>query len=183
MNQFAEIINKFQSTLPVIRNWIDNLLEDNKQNASPVINNRFAKLEQIFPTDLLQKSKVVTVKDKVPFPPLSSIGLHELAGMENMNMLGITYMDTIFINQAYSSESLHFHELVHVVQWDRLGPDNFLLAYGIGLMQFGYRDSPFEKVAYSLQSSFDNDALPPMIINLIQQRTDEIWNGVAPLLT
>ena len=35
------------------------------------------------------------------------------------------------------TESLCCHELVHVVQWDRLGVDRFLLAYGIGLVQSG----------------------------------------------
>ncbi len=53
-------------------------------------------------------------------------------------MAGITYKDTYFINHLHQTESLHFHELVHVVQWDWLWVDDFLLAYGAGLMQFSY---------------------------------------------
>jgi len=74
-------------------------------------------------------------------------------------------------------------ELVHVIQWERLGVDDFLLAYGAGLMQFGYRDSPLEKMAYSLQASFDGGVLPANTIELIQQGTDAIWNGVASLIS
>ena len=102
---------------------------------------------------------------KVPFPPLSRMGLPELEQMENMSMDGITYVDTFFINHLRQTESLHFHELVHVVQWERLGVDNFLLAYGVGLMQSGdlyqtfedvYLNSPLEQMAYSLQAGFES---------------------------
>jgi len=73
--------------------------------------------------------------------------------------------------------------LVHVIQWERLGVDDFLLAYGAGLMQFGYRDSPLEKMAYSLQYGFDRGVLPENTIELVQQGTDAIWNGMAPMLS
>ena len=95
---------------------------------------------------------------------------------------GITFRDTFFIRHPHQSESLYFHELVHVVQWDRLGIDHFLLAYGVGLMQFGYRESPLEKMAYDLQEAFDRNDLPPNLINHIQQGTDGIWQDVAVLL-
>jgi len=182
MNPFTDIINKFQTSLPTVRNWIDELLNANRDNAIPVIDFDFPKIKQVFPPELLRKAKVVSVISRVPFPPLSRIGLHELAEMEHMNMAGITYKDTFFINQAYNTESLHFHELVHVVQWERLGIDNFLLAYGVGLMQFGYKNSPLEQMAYLLQRRFDSGDLPPLITNLIQQQTDIIWNQVTLLL-
>jgi len=164
-----------------MRNWIDNLLETNKDKAVRVISLNFSKLQQVFPPELLTKAKVVTVTNKVPIPPISDIGLLELAEIEHMDMAGITYKDFLFIKQAYRTESLHFHELVHVVQWEKLGIDNFLLAYGVGLVQFGYEDSPLEKMAYSLQRMFDSGTLPPMITNLIQQQTDTIWNQTVQL--
>ncbi|RQD78666.1 MAG: hypothetical protein D5S03_01735 [Desulfonatronospira sp. MSAO_Bac3] len=40
---------------------------------------------------------------------------------------------------------------MYLVQWERLGVYRFLLAYGAGLMQFRYKDSPLEKMAYFLQ--------------------------------
>ena len=40
-------------------------------------------------------------------------------------------------------ERLHFHELIHVVQWLTLGPERFLMAYADGLERFGYSQKPF----------------------------------------
>ena len=187
-----ELIRKFRSALPEVREWIEDVLEERKEQAIPVINLAFPKLPKVFPLDLLKKAKVVVVTGKVPFPPLSRMGLPELEQMENMSMDGITYVDTFFINHLRQTESLHFHELVHVVQWERLGVDNFLLAYGVGLIQSGdpyqtfedvYRNSPLEQMAYSLQEGFDRGTLPAGVIELIRQRTDAIWSGVASLIS
>jgi hypothetical protein len=120
MNQL-DLIRKFQSTLPAVREWIDNLLERHKEQAVPVINLGFGRLQQLFPKDLLERSKLVVVTTKLPFPPVSSMGLPEFAAMENMSMDGITYKNTFFINHLHLTESLCFHELVHVIQWERLG--------------------------------------------------------------
>ena len=57
-------------------------------------------------------------------------------------------------------ESLHFHELVHVIQWRLLGPEKFLAFYADGLERFGYRNSPLEVMAYNLQDRFDREAQP-----------------------
>ncbi|MGD9333213.1 MAG: hypothetical protein PVJ53_18000 [Desulfobacterales bacterium] len=90
-------------------------------------------------------------------------------------------MPSFFVRHPHQSESLFFHELVHVVQWDRLGIDGFLLAYGVGLMQFGYRNSPLEKIAYDLQEAFDRGDLPSNPIDRIHQGTDAIWHDVTSL--
>jgi len=180
MNQL-ELIRKFQSTLPVVRAWIDSLLNENRSNAVSVSTLNFQRLSTVLPPDMLNRAQVVVVTEKVPFPPLSSMGLPELAQMENMQMAGITYKDTFFVNHLHQTESLHFHELIHVIQWDRLGIDNFLLAYGVGLMQFGYQDCPLEKMAYSLQSGFDQGVLPSNVKELVQQGTDDIWRSIAPM--
>ena len=56
-------------------------------------------------------------------------------------------------------ESLHFHELVHVVQWQHLGPERFIMAYALGhLLSGGYRTNPLEEMAYGLQARFDANA-------------------------
>lgn len=99
-------------------------------------------------------------------------------------MDGITYKDTFFVRHLHqNTESLHFHELVHVVQWERLGVDNFLLAYAAGLMQFGYHDSPLEKMAYSLQDRFVSGTLSGDTIKIIQHQTDAIWNTVSTIIS
>lgn len=178
-----DLISKFQSTLPIVREWIEKTLEEHQNHAIPVINLPFPRLKKAFPPELLSRAKAVVVTGKVPFPPLSSMGLPELAEMEKMDMAGITYKDTFFVSHLQKTESLHFHEMIHIVQWARLGVNNFLRAYGVGLLQFGYTDSPLEKMAYSLQAIFDSGSLPPNLIELIQQMTDAIWNSVASLFS
>ncbi len=178
-----DLVRKFHSVLPAVRGWIENVLEENKEKTIPVIDLPFPRLPKVFPSDLLEKAKAVVVTGKVPFPPLGRMGLPEFAQMENMSMAGITYKDTFFVNHLHQTESLYFHELIHVVQWERLGVDNFLLAYGVGLMQFGYQNSPLERMAYSLQEDFDRGRLTTGIIELIRERTYAIWTGVASLVS
>jgi len=185
MNQ-QDIIQDIHSGLSFVREWIEKLLEDNKEQAIPVISLNFPRLQKVFASDLLEKAKVVVVTGQVPFPPLplalSSMGLPDFAQMGNASVAGVTYKDTFFVNNLHQTESIYFHELVHVVQWERLGVDNFLLAYVAGLMQFGYQDSPLEQMAYSLQEDFDRESLPDGIIELIRQRTNAIWTDVASLI-
>ena len=185
MNQ-QDIIQDIHSGLSFVREWIEKLLEDNKEQAIPVISLNFPRLQKVFASDLLEKAKVVVVTGQVPFPPLplalSSMGLPDFAQMGNASVAGVTYKDTFFVNNLHQTESIYFHELVHVVQWERLGVDNFLLAYVAGLMQCGYQDSPLEQMAYSLQEDFDHESLPDGIIELIRQRTDAIWTDVASLI-
>lgn len=177
----VDLIKNFRATLPLVRKWIDDLLEGHKDQATPIADLGFPRLKEVFPSEVLEKTKVIVVSGKVPFPPLSRMGLAELSQMEYMPMAGITYNDTFFVKGAFQSESLHFHELVHTVQWERLGPDNFLLAYGIGLLQVGYRDSPLEKMAYYLEERFDDGDLPKGIVDFIGEKTDDIWNSLTPL--
>ncbi len=128
-----DLICKFQSALPVVREWIDRTLEENRPNAVSVNTLTFPQLSNVLPLDLLSRAQVVVVTGKVP--------------------------------------------------WERLGVDDFLLAYGAGLMQFGYRNSPLEKMAYFLQSGFDRGVLPENTIEFAQQGTDAIWSGLSSMLS
>ena len=183
MNVPLDLMRKFHSKLPFVREWIERTLKENQDYAVPVVKLDFPRVSKVFPLDLLSRAKAVVVTGKVPFPPLRRMGLSEFAQMENMSIEGITYKDTFFVRHINQTESLYFHEMVHIVQWERLGVNDFLLAYGAGIFQFGYEDCPLEKMAYSLQAKFDNGNLPSNIVELIQQRTDAIWNGVASLFS
>jgi hypothetical protein len=84
------------------------------------------------------------------------MGLEQFSAFERMETAGITYLNTYFLRAELSGdESLHFHELVHVIQWRILGPERFLALYADGLERFGYRNSPLEVMAYDLQGGFD----------------------------
>jgi hypothetical protein len=101
----------------------------------------------------------------VPLLPLTALGLSQYADFEHMDASGITYFDTLFLRNDLSEddyvvvdERLHFHELVHVIQWSLLGPERFLAMYADGLEKFGYRDSPLEEMAYRLDTQFQRGA-------------------------
>jgi hypothetical protein len=74
----------------------------------------------------------------------------------------ITFDDTIVVRDGRHSirdwHSLLFHELVHVVQYSLLGPDQFIDQYVRGLVACGmdYNRNPFEREAYALQGRFDS---------------------------
>ncbi len=174
----ADIIRRLYTALPQVRGWIDQLLDAHADRARPVSALGFTRLPTCFPRELLERTKVVSV-DRLPFPPVEKFGLPEFIPMQQRAFDGITFKDTFFLQQGSASEALHFHELVHVVQWSRLGVDNFLLAYGLGLISLGYDQSPLEKMAYTLQHSFELGTLPKELIRVIEQGTDAIWNQAA----
>jgi hypothetical protein len=177
----SETLLRLGVALPRVREWIDEFVIAHAPQARPVSSFGWPRLARIYPPELLDRAKAVTL-DEVPFPPVGSFGLPELETMQPEEPGAITFKDTFFVRRDAHSESLHFHELVHVVQWDRLGVDNFLLAYGVGLAQFGYRNSPLEQMAYDLEERFDRQVLQPALVTLVQRQTDSIWKEVQRTL-
>jgi hypothetical protein len=147
--------NRYAEFLPVIANWIQETLDASVAKARSVEWFHFPRLPHYFSDQLLRTTKVVVV-DHLPVPPLSALGLTEFASFEMQPMSGITYLDTYFLLPAGAGdESLHFHELIHVIQWQVLGPKDFLLLYAAGLAQHGYSESPLERMAFDYQRRFD----------------------------
>ncbi len=179
MNMQNEIIRRFHTALPGVRQWVDQLLDFHSHRARPVSSFGLTRLSTCFPLDLLERTKVVTV-ERLPFPPVEKLGLPEFAPIQQMAFEGITFKDTFFLQEGHASEVLCFHELIHVVQWSKLGADNFLLAYGLGLLAFGYEKSPLERMAYTLQRSFELGTLPQELVRVIERDTDAIWDHAAP---
>ena len=178
-------LNAFKEKLPAMRQWIEDTLDEYSDKAIKVGDIKSEKIRKIFPMDILSRAKVVIVDKPVPVPPLSSKwNLKGLAEIETKDLVGITYKDTFFINSRYIlSEEFYFHELVHVLQWDQLGVDNFLLAYGAGVMKSCYRDCPLEEMAYFMQEEFNSGLLNTYVDELIREKTDRIWNDFMPLLS
>ena len=179
----TDLVQRLHAALPQVRDWIDQFLATHAAVSQSVSSLRFKRLTASFPADLLDRTRVVHV-DRVPFPPVEKFGVPEFAGMQQIPFAGITFKDTIFVHKdERRSESLHFHEMVHVVQWARLGVDRFLLAYALGLAQFGYEESPLEAMAYTLQGQFDSGTAFLGLMNVIERQTDEVWSGMAPLVS
>jgi hypothetical protein len=145
---------EFQSLYPHVIGWIHQTLGAHAKEAKAVASLGFPRLSRYFSEELLTSTKVVVV-DRVPMPALSSMGLSRFAEFERGDYEGITYLETFFVKRrAAAVEWLHFHELIHVLQWRLLGPEAFLAAYVAGLETFGYRESPLEVMAYNAEATF-----------------------------
>ena len=177
----ADVIRRFYAALPQVRTWIDQLLVAHSVNARKVSTLGFDRLASCYPAELLERARVVSV-ERTPFPPVSQFGLPEFEQLEGRQFEGITFKNTFFVVRGREFESLHFHELVHVVQWSRLGVDNFLLSYALGLLQFGYEQSPLEQMAYSLQQLFELGSVPNELVRIIESGADWVWKQVAQVV-
>ena len=145
---------EFRIAYPKVQAWIQKTLAAYEKDAQPIASMHFARLPLYFDYDLLKTAKFIPI-DQVPMPPLSAMGLGRFEAFERGNSHGVTYIDRYFIKRTVvTEEALHFHELIHVIQWRLLGPEGFLRAYANGLDQFGYENSPLEKMAYDAEAAF-----------------------------
>jgi hypothetical protein len=156
---------EFQRYYPRLLGWIDATLRAHAANAQTVISRGFPRLPLYFGANTLTSAKVVLV-DQLPIPPLSSWGLTRFADFERGTFNGITYLNTFFLKRGeLRNETIHFHELIHVIQWRILGPENFLRLYADGLERFGYRHSPLEVMAYDAEAAFTaNDVFDAEVV-------------------
>jgi hypothetical protein len=165
--------------LPLVRGWIDRTLAEHSNQARSVASYRFPRLVAFYSSEFLTAAKVVEV-ERVPVPPLSALGLTGFGEFESGNYAGITFLDTYFVQSGEAlRESLHFHELVHVVQWQHLGAERFVMAYAFGYLQGGgYRANPLEVMAYDLQDHFEKGGQPIDVDSFVRRQLD----GFIPTL-
>jgi hypothetical protein len=162
---------QFHAVFPHFMAWIERLLRAHANVAQPVAAKGFPRLPLYFSRPLLQSAKCVVV-DRVPMPPLTALGLSQFAEFERADNSGVTYLDTYFVKRDRATdEPLHFHELVHVVQWRLLGPERFLAMYAAGLEAYGYRNSPLEVMAFDAEAGF---ALTAEVFDAEQRVADEL---------
>lgn len=173
-------IQQVLDKLPEVRGWIEDKLNEHKARTRPVASYGFTRLPQYYSAETLASTFVIEVPE-VPVPPLADFGLTEFTEFQNGKYRGITFLNSYFVQESDRlDESLHFHELVHVIQWQHLGPSGFLAAYAAGYLAAGnYRDNPLEVMAYALQDYFDQNQPPKNVEPFIRRQIDE---HVTPLL-
>ena len=137
-----------------MESWIRELHATHAPRAQPVSCLGFERLGQVWPRALLDEARAVAV-GRVPYPPVSELGLPELEEMAQARWSGITFGHMYFVDEEDTAEATHFHELCHVVQWKALGVPDFLMTYALDLLSHGYQESPLEAIAYRLQREFE----------------------------
>ena len=154
IGSFALTPEEFHTAYPKVQAWIQKTLATYEKDAQPIASMHFVRLPLYFPHTLLETAKFIPI-NRLPMPPLSAMGLGRYAAFEQGDFHGITYLDRYFIKRTVvTEEAVHFHELMHVIQWRLLGPEGFLAAYANGLDEFGYENSPLEKMAYDAEATF-----------------------------
>lgn len=165
---------RLYESLPQVSAWIAGTLESHRARTRIIGSLGLPRLAGYYPQQLLASVHVVAVQE-IPVPPLTTLGLPELADFEGMGAHAITFIDTVFVRTSHArDESLYFHELVHAAQWQYLGPEKFLLVYGIGLLEAGYHGNPVEIMAYDLQSEFDRGRPPFDVTAEVARRLDRV---------
>jgi hypothetical protein len=148
---------EFRRLISDVQRWISQTLAAHKAMMQPVAAARFDRLKAYYPAPVLQRVQRVIV-DRCPVPPLAVTGIPQLAEIENWDIKGIPWQNTIFIRRDLADwEGVHFHELLHIVQWNCLGTNRYLTAWAIGTLTRGYRDNPLEEMAFRHQSRFESE--------------------------
>ena len=167
-------VNEILARLPAVQNWIDELLELSRPLAVPVSELEFKRLRDFYSTRSLQRARCV-ITNRIPVPPLTALGLPGFEDFEHGSPLGITYKDLYFVQAgSFGDESLHFHEIVHTIQWNHLGSEKFLAEYALGYLRAGcYENNPLEQIAYSLQGRFEGEErifkVEPLVVRHLEE--------------
>ena len=121
--------------------------------------NQRVAMHPFFPASTLESARVVVlVGERVSNPhfygELLKMGF-EAGSLPNFADMGaITYVDTVVSNEPFTDRLL-FHELVHVVQCEKLGLAEFAAKYVKGFLIGGsYPAIPLEMNAYELDARF-----------------------------
>ena len=162
---------QLKSLVSDIQKWIVYTLAEHEAQMEPVATAQFERLKKYYPNTLLQRVRRVIV-DRCPVPPLAITGIPQLAEIENWDIKGIPWKNTIFIRRDLAGwDAVHFHELLHIIQWDCLGTERYLTAWTIGTISRGYRDNPLEETAFRHQSRFETEEKP---YDVVREVTAEI---------
>jgi hypothetical protein len=158
---------QFRSLVFDVKKWIVHTLAEHKAQMEPVAAAQFERLKRYYPKTLLQRVQRVIV-DRCPVPPLAITGIPQLAEIETWDIKGIPWENTIFIRRDLADwDVVHFHELLHIIQWERLGTERYLTAWAIGTITRGYRDNPLEETAFRHQSRFETEEKPYDVVREI----------------
>ena len=160
------LIVRLTKALPLMESWIRDLHATHASRAQPVSCLGFQRLAEVWPRALLEEARAVPVA-RVPYPPVSDLGLPELEEMAQARWSGITFGHMYFVDESDTTEATHFHELFHVVQWKALGVRDFLMTYALGVLTHGYRQSPLEAIAFRLQAEFEAGVTRPGLVETI----------------
>ena len=127
-------------------------------------------LRPFFPNSTLDAIKVTVLSEEhVGNPPfygdLIRIGFAGNSLPDFRHMAAVTFVDTVVCRQPFADRLL-FHELVHVLQYEKLGLEQFAAKYVTGFLSRGsYAAIPLEMNAYELEARFAESPTVPFSVD------------------
>lgn len=146
--------------------WVQAQRDAHRPHARPLGDREVDTLERFFGPIILNLASIRFVQ-RIHNPPFYPLLVQSgLSVIDFAQGGGITFIDTIVISQECMPPgpvplSLVFHELVHVVQYDLVGVDEFVRRYVRGWFAHGqeYTLIPIERQAYELQARYEASPL------------------------
>src|SRR6266849_8385906 len=129
------------------------------RGAAPLSDNQKAVMVSFLPESTLNSARIVMLRGiRVGNPPfyeeLVQMGFERGSLPDFDLMAAVTFVDTI-VSHVVLTDRLLFHELVHVVQYEKLGLGEFSARYVSGFLSGGsYEAIPLEMNAYELEARF-----------------------------
>jgi hypothetical protein len=142
-----------------VAEYIDRQRRNFRQRAMPLSPNHMAAMQPFFAASTLDSTRVAVLSvERVVNPPfydqLVRMGFEPAALPNFALMAAITFVDTVVSHEPFTDRLL-FHELVHVVQYEKLGLEGFAIKYVRGFLNGGsYEAIPLEMNAYELDAWF-----------------------------
>lgn len=140
--------------------------------------NQKTAMEPFFSSFPLDSTRVVVLSgERVSNPAfygeLISMGFEADSLPDFELMAAITFVDTVVSHEPLTNRLL-FHELVHVVQYEKLGLAEFAAKYVTGFLRSGlYEAIPLERNAYELDARFVTASAKPFSVSAeVQQWID-----------
>ena len=146
-----------------IMRWITdtNLVHQTQRHSCSQLSTYF---DGFFSSDLLNATGFVIVNE-LPCPPKAVVMQLGLSQLLSPSAVGITLNNTYYLKPKVAGQlRVHFHELIHVLQWQALGPLPFIQRYMSEVIKYGYRQAPLEETAYGFEDNFIAAPHSPFLI-------------------
>lgn len=123
-----------------------------------------------YSAELLARSYFVPVPE-LPKPEFFELRAAGMGDFLDRPFRGITYNNTYYLLAEHAGDmSLHFHELVHVAQWQLIGVSNFIRRYIDEIQKHGYDRAPLEVMSFELEEMFVSRKDPVDVVAYVKQR-------------
>jgi hypothetical protein len=140
--------------------YITQQRKKHQQQATPLSAQQLTTMQPFFPTSALDPARLLTLTDtRLPNPDfyskLTAMGLDPEYLLDfSTGTAAVTFKDVIVSHERFTDRLL-FYELVHAVQYQKLGLDEFAARYVHGFLEGGgYDGIPLEINAYQLDARF-----------------------------